>query len=238
MTTSPSVVACARGDAHRPWPSAGGGAIAHASEEPATPRERAPPAIAVFEHVLQMCARAGGRILTIHGRRAEKDVVVLLERNRRAGTPVLHWFSGSLRSCCTHRPSPEYSKECSRPATSPCQPVADIVQSGMRAASYCEDTTYKVETAHRHVSRLFCGPYGAGSPHWTISATGSSVRQPDSEGSRAGLHAVNARAIACNWRSATSDPASRHRRDPRGGRVASSARRIESDPVEDARAAG
>ncbi len=176
MTTSPSVVACARGDAHRPWPSAGGGAIAHASEEPATPRERAPPAIAVFEHVLQMCARAGGRILTIHGRRAEKDVVVLLERNRRAGTPVLHWFSGSLRSCCTHRPSPEYSKECSRPATSPCQPVADIVQSGMRAASYCEDTTYKVETAHRHVSRLFCGPYGAGSPHWTISATGSSAR--------------------------------------------------------------
>src|SRR5262249_50291566 len=35
-----------------------------------------------------------------------------------------------------------------------------------------------------------------------------------------------------------SDPGLWHRRAPRGGRVASSARRIESDPVEDARAAG
>jgi TatD DNase family protein len=54
--------------------------------------------MAVFEHVLETCARAGGRILTIHSRRAEKDVIVLLERNRAAGTPILHWFSGSLRS--------------------------------------------------------------------------------------------------------------------------------------------
>ena len=54
--------------------------------------------MAVFEHVLQTCAGAGGRILTIHSRRAEKDVLVLLERNRTAGTPILHWFSGSLRS--------------------------------------------------------------------------------------------------------------------------------------------
>lgn len=54
--------------------------------------------MAVFEHVLQTCALAGGRILTIHSRRAEKDVLVFLERNRTAGTPILHWFSGSLRS--------------------------------------------------------------------------------------------------------------------------------------------
>jgi TatD DNase family protein len=54
--------------------------------------------VVVFEHVLQACARAGGRILTIHSRRAEKDVLVLLERDRAAGTPILHWFSGSLRS--------------------------------------------------------------------------------------------------------------------------------------------
>jgi TatD DNase family protein len=54
--------------------------------------------VAVFEHVLQTCALAGGRILTIHSRRAEKDVMILLERNRTAGTPILHWFSGSLRS--------------------------------------------------------------------------------------------------------------------------------------------
>jgi len=54
--------------------------------------------VAVFEHVLQACARVGGRILTIHSRRAEKDVLALLERNRTAGTPILHWFSGSRRS--------------------------------------------------------------------------------------------------------------------------------------------
>lgn len=54
--------------------------------------------LAVFEHVLETCARAGGRILTIHSRRAENDVLALLERNRTVGTPILHWFSGSLRS--------------------------------------------------------------------------------------------------------------------------------------------
>jgi hypothetical protein len=31
---------------------------------------------------------------TIHSRRAEKDVLVLLDRNRTAGTPILHSFSG------------------------------------------------------------------------------------------------------------------------------------------------
>ena len=52
----------------------------------------------VFTHILQTCSHAGGRILTIHSRRAEKDVLTLLGRHRTAGTPILHWFSGSLRS--------------------------------------------------------------------------------------------------------------------------------------------
>jgi TatD DNase family protein len=54
--------------------------------------------LVVFEHILRRCAESGGRILTIHSRRAEKDALTLLERNRTAGIPVLHWFSGSLRS--------------------------------------------------------------------------------------------------------------------------------------------
>lgn len=53
--------------------------------------------IAVFEHILASCAVVGGRILTIHSRRAEDEVLNRLERQRSAGAPVLHWFSGSRR---------------------------------------------------------------------------------------------------------------------------------------------
>lgn len=52
----------------------------------------------VFEHVLDKCAAVGGRILTIHSRRAENEVLERLELQRGAGVPILHWFSGSYRS--------------------------------------------------------------------------------------------------------------------------------------------
>jgi len=48
----------------------------------------------VFEHVLLACSSAGGRILSVHSRRAEGDVLTLLERYPGAGPVVLHWFSG------------------------------------------------------------------------------------------------------------------------------------------------
>lgn len=53
--------------------------------------------LAVFDHVLRACAAAGGRILTIHSRRAAKAVLDRLEENPGAGTPILHWFSGGIR---------------------------------------------------------------------------------------------------------------------------------------------
>ena len=53
--------------------------------------------VEVFEHILATCASAGGRILTIHSRRAEAEVLKRLEQQPRAGTPVLHWFSGTRR---------------------------------------------------------------------------------------------------------------------------------------------
>lgn len=49
----------------------------------------------VFDHVLASSARAGGRIITIHSRRATSDVLDLLTRHKDAGIPVLHWFSGT-----------------------------------------------------------------------------------------------------------------------------------------------
>ena len=52
----------------------------------------------VFEHVLDTCSAVGGRILTIHSRRAENEVLERLECRRGAGVPILHRFSGSYRS--------------------------------------------------------------------------------------------------------------------------------------------
>lgn len=49
----------------------------------------------VFEHILRSCTRAGGRILSLHSRHAGKEVLGTLERYSDAGTPVLHWFSGT-----------------------------------------------------------------------------------------------------------------------------------------------
>lgn len=53
--------------------------------------------VAVFEHILLKCREAGGRIMSIHSRRASGEVLNFLETFAGAGTPVLHWFSGSLR---------------------------------------------------------------------------------------------------------------------------------------------
>jgi len=49
----------------------------------------------VFRRVLSTCAREGGRILSIHSRGAASAVLDALEACAEAGTPVLHWFSGT-----------------------------------------------------------------------------------------------------------------------------------------------
>lgn len=51
----------------------------------------------VFRHILQKCADAGGRIMSIHSRRATAAVLDNLEAFPAAGLFVLHWFSGSVR---------------------------------------------------------------------------------------------------------------------------------------------
>lgn len=53
--------------------------------------------VTVFEHVLKECSNAGGRIMSIHSRRASQAVIDHLESHPKAGTPVLHWFSGGYR---------------------------------------------------------------------------------------------------------------------------------------------
>ena len=51
----------------------------------------------VFEHILSACRSAGGRIMTIHSRRAIAAVLDRLEKYRDAGVPILHWYSGGYR---------------------------------------------------------------------------------------------------------------------------------------------
>jgi len=53
--------------------------------------------IAVFEHILATCSAAGGRILSLHSRRASSAVLDRVRAFPNAGTFVLHWFSGSAR---------------------------------------------------------------------------------------------------------------------------------------------
>jgi TatD DNase family protein len=49
----------------------------------------------VFNHVLASCARAGGRVTTIHSRRAADQVLDSLEAAPASGLHILHWFSGT-----------------------------------------------------------------------------------------------------------------------------------------------
>lgn len=50
----------------------------------------------VFEEILEVCAKAGGRVMSIHSRHASGEVVEALERRRDAGVAILHWFSGTM----------------------------------------------------------------------------------------------------------------------------------------------
>lgn len=53
--------------------------------------------VSVFEYVLMKCSEAGGRIMSLHSRRASGAVLDYIEKFPDAGTPILHWFSGGFR---------------------------------------------------------------------------------------------------------------------------------------------
>ena len=53
--------------------------------------------ITVFRQVLACCEEWNGRVISIHSRKAAKQVLDVLSEYPRAGTAVLHWFSGSPR---------------------------------------------------------------------------------------------------------------------------------------------
>ena len=51
----------------------------------------------VFRTALDVAGKLGGKILSIHSRRAAQKVLDVLAQYPDAGIPVLHWFSGSKR---------------------------------------------------------------------------------------------------------------------------------------------
>ncbi|WP_396633420.1 Qat anti-phage system TatD family nuclease QatD [Maribacter sp. R86514] len=51
----------------------------------------------VFESIVNACAASGDKIITIHSRKAESDVLEVLGENF-PGKIILHWYSGSLQN--------------------------------------------------------------------------------------------------------------------------------------------
>lgn len=49
----------------------------------------------IFGAIIARCAELGGRTLSVHSRRAVRDVLAEFERHPNFGTAVMHWFSGS-----------------------------------------------------------------------------------------------------------------------------------------------
>ncbi len=51
----------------------------------------------ILDKILHSCAKNGGRIISLHSRRATREVLDLLETHKKSGIPILHWFSGTLK---------------------------------------------------------------------------------------------------------------------------------------------
>ena len=51
----------------------------------------------ILDAVLTECVRVGGKTMSLHSRGAVDQVLTALESHSGAGTPVLHWFSGTKK---------------------------------------------------------------------------------------------------------------------------------------------
>lgn len=53
--------------------------------------------VEVFDRILALCVAEGGKVLSVHSRRAASPVLDHLEKYPAAGVSILHWFSGTQR---------------------------------------------------------------------------------------------------------------------------------------------
>ena len=51
----------------------------------------------LFDDILKECEKSEGKIISIHSRKAESDVLNLIQENCVKSKPVLHWFSGTKK---------------------------------------------------------------------------------------------------------------------------------------------
>jgi len=51
----------------------------------------------VLRHILHACTMAGGKIISIHSRRAAEETIGLISEFPDAGIPVLHWYTGGQK---------------------------------------------------------------------------------------------------------------------------------------------
>lgn len=51
----------------------------------------------IFEQVLRECEAQNGKVISIHSRGAESNVLDLIEKYPKCGIPILHWFSGTIK---------------------------------------------------------------------------------------------------------------------------------------------
>ena len=57
--------------------------------------ESLPIQISLFKDIVRAAESCGGRILSIHSRKAELQVLDILEQECFKSTPILHWFTGN-----------------------------------------------------------------------------------------------------------------------------------------------
>lgn len=50
----------------------------------------------IFDSTIRECEKAGGRIISIHSRGAASKILSIIRKYPGCGTPILHWFSGSI----------------------------------------------------------------------------------------------------------------------------------------------
>ena len=50
----------------------------------------------IFDSTIRECEKAGGRIISIHSRGAASKVLSIIRKYPSCGTPILHWFSGTI----------------------------------------------------------------------------------------------------------------------------------------------
>lgn len=53
--------------------------------------------LAVLKHILRSCSNSGGKVISLHSRRAASEVIDILDEYPDAGIPIFHWFTGGKR---------------------------------------------------------------------------------------------------------------------------------------------